>query len=76
MTEAIEFQNFIEIHTIHVQLRLRDCFFFYLTKRCTSCFKHQYRFEIDTLPVRVQGVMFLKNFERTSYSLLFNLPKF
>ena len=31
-----------------------------------SCFKHQYWFEIDTLPVHVQGVLFLIEFRNVT----------
>ena len=53
MTEAITFQNDIEIHTIHVRLGLRR--FLFISLNAVSCFKHYYWFEMDTLPVFVQG---------------------
>ena len=36
MTEAIEFHNDIEIHTIHVELGLR--FFLFISLNAVSCF--------------------------------------
>ena len=38
MTEAIEFHNDIEIHTIHVQLGLRG--FLFISLNAVLCFKH------------------------------------
>ena len=55
MTEDIDFHNFIEIHTIYVHL-------LFISLSAVSCFRHQYWFEIDTLPVHMQGFLFLIEF--------------
>ena len=47
MTEAIEFHNVIEMCNSGLGI------YVYLTKRCIMFY------EIDTLPVHVQGVLFL-----------------
>ena len=60
MTEAIEV-HVIEIHTIHVQLGLRN---FVYRINAVSCFKHQF----DTLLVQVQGVLFLIEFRNLTIS--------
>ena len=56
MTEAIEFHNDMEIHTIYVQLGLRR--FLFISLNAVSCFKHLYWSEIDTLPVFVKRLFF------------------
>ena len=56
MTEAIEFHNVIEMCNLGLGI------YVYLTKRCIMFF------EIDTLPVHVQGVLFLIEFRSLTIS--------
>ena len=56
MTEAIEFHNVIEMCNSGLWI------YVYLTKRCIMFY------EIDTLPVHVQGVLFLKEFRSLTIS--------
>ena len=65
MTEAIEFHNVIGIHTIHATQAKG---FFFISLNAVSCFKHQYKFEIDTLPVHVQEVLFQIEFRNLTFS--------
>ena len=55
MTEAIKFHDdILEIHPIQMRLRLRG--FLFVSLNAVSCFNYQYWFEMDTLPVFVQGL--------------------
>ena len=56
MTEAIELHNVIEMCNSCLGI------YFYLTKRCIMFY------EIDTLPVHVQGVLFLIEFHSLTIS--------